>query len=661
MAVASDFRQITDALNRRALQFCMQFLPNGKRKGKYWCASDILDSNKGGDSFVVNINDSDAENCGLWFENGDPADGGRKCGSIVNIIMAQRQMTYPQAVKFARDWLGISSPSDYRYKVSETAKSDKDVRKIAVKHLYPLSEDSEVFRYLTEKRGLTPEILRKYRVQQCNWWFGGFGKEVPAIAFPVWSCKGDKAQVLNVKYIAVERNAKGNKECSQDPNGTCHLWGWQAIDDDASELVICEGEIDAMSVAMCGYNAVSVPQGAHADSADGKVNAANQWIDNDWERLSCFERIKICMDNDEVGKSAAQTLYRRLGAHRCELVEIPAPAKDPNDLLLDNPDYIKNAVDCSRAIDPIQLKRPSDYKQKLWDRLDGKQVYIGRKMPWNLGDHFRIRNGELTVVSGYSGHGKTEWLNDLLLNLCVDGGERACIASLEVPIDKTLYSLWCQTAGCKDDFTVEGYLIVGLRQNAFDFLEQYFMFYDCVGVARIDDVIEVFSYAARRYGVRLFCLDSVMCLDIAEDDLDSVKKVMQKLAKFVIEFDCHLFVVAHAKKPNDKRREDKNPPTKYDVSGSKSITDLAHNVVIVWRNISKTERMERARMVGDNWKDIQAEPDATFFVGKQRNGTGELAYKQVWFDVRSKQFRDQYSKPIRHFVDGSPVMGDLEI
>ena len=37
------------------------------------------------------------------------------------------------------------------------------------------------------------------------------------------------------------------------------LFGWQAIPDDAREVVITEGEIDALSMAAYGFPALSVP------------------------------------------------------------------------------------------------------------------------------------------------------------------------------------------------------------------------------------------------------------------------------------------------------------------------------------------------------------------------------------------------------------------
>ena len=66
-------------------------------------------------------------------------------------------------------------------------------------------------------------------------------------------------------------------------------------------------------------------------------------------------------------------------------------------------------------------------------------------------------------------------------------------------------------------------------------------------------------------------------------------------------------------------------------------------------------------MVGDSTKEIEQENDATFYVRKQRNGTGKLPSKALWFDLKSKQFRDSYTKPVRRFVKGDPVMSELNL
>ena len=68
-------------------------------------------------------------------------------------------------------------------------------------------------------------------------------------------------------------------------------------------------------------------------------------------------------------------------------------------------------------------------------------------------------------------------------------------------------------------------------------------------------------------------------------------------------------------------------------------------------------------MIGDKAaaNEILKENDATFYVRKQRNGTGKLPSKMLWFDLASKQFRDSFAKPIRKFVSGDPVMSELNL
>jgi twinkle protein len=62
------------------------------------------------------------------------------------------------------------------------------------------------------------------------------------------------------------------------------LFGWQAIPDDARDVVICEGEIDALSWAAYGFPAMSVPYG-------GGGGDKQAWIESEYDRLERFERI----------------------------------------------------------------------------------------------------------------------------------------------------------------------------------------------------------------------------------------------------------------------------------------------------------------------------------------------------------------------------------
>jgi len=100
------------------------------------------------------------------------------------------------------------------------------------------------------------------------------------------------------------------------------LFGWQAVDENAREVVICEGELDAMALWDYGFPALSVFSGAK--------NMA--WVDNEYNALERFSTIYICFDNDEIGIEGRDKLVERLGIDRCKVVTLPE--KDANECLM---------------------------------------------------------------------------------------------------------------------------------------------------------------------------------------------------------------------------------------------------------------------------------------------------------------------------------------
>src|SRR5262249_48631484 len=100
------------------------------------------------------------------------------------------------------------------------------------------------------------------------------------------------------------------------------LFGWQAIDPEAREVTITEGELDAMSAFDYGWPALSVPFG-------GGKGDKQRWIESEFERLLRFETIYLALDNDAEGEAAAEEIANRLSRHRCRRVILPR--KDLNE------------------------------------------------------------------------------------------------------------------------------------------------------------------------------------------------------------------------------------------------------------------------------------------------------------------------------------------
>ena len=79
------------------------------------------------------------------------------------------------------------------------------------------------------------------------------------------------------------------------------LFGWQAINPNAREVTITEGEIDACSAYDYGHPALSVPFG-------GEKGAKHAWIVSEFDRLAQFETIFLALDMDEEGDAAVGSL-----------------------------------------------------------------------------------------------------------------------------------------------------------------------------------------------------------------------------------------------------------------------------------------------------------------------------------------------------------------
>jgi twinkle protein len=248
----------------------------------------------------------------------------------------------------------------------------------------------------------------------------------------------------------------------------------------------------------------------------------------------------------------------------------------------------------------------------------------GVMLPWPvLAGKVRLRSSELSVWAGYSGHGKSMLLGQVMVT-AAEQGDRVCVASLEMKARKTLKRLTRQVTGSEHPSPAD-------VKKAMDWLDSKFLIYDVVGGQTVKDVLKVFAYVRKRYGVQHFVIDNLMMLDVSAEDKDSQTQVVRDLMQFKAKYDCHLHLVAHSR----KGQSEDTAPRKLDIAGSSNIVNLADNVFIVWRNKGKEEGRRDA-----------TEPDVILYCDKQRDGEWEGAAK-LWFERGSLQYRDREEGGIR--------------
>lgn len=595
-------REIAELLAQDAESIASMLLPNGKREGHEWRAGSV--DGDAGKSLGVHLTGSKA---GVWQ---DFAAG--KGGDLLDLWAATRGVTLAESIAQAKAHLGIRDPQFHPMPAKQFRRPEKP-------KCSTTKTGSPVFEYLAG-RGLNAETLAEYRIAER-------GRE---IVFPSLH----DGELIAVKYLGIDRT-DGKKVIRVEKDCEPALFGWQAIPDTARVATITEGELDALSAFQMGFPALSVPFG-------GGGGAKQQWIEHEFERLERFDTIYLALDNDQPGQQATAEIVERLGAHRCMVVAIPAPHKDINDLLRDGwtQAQLRALFEQAQTEDPSELRSAAIYADDVVREFyptNGSEP--GFSTPWaKLHGRLSFRPGEVSILAGANGSGKSELAGHVLL-AAIAQGERACVASLEFKAVKWLKRLTRQAAANREPTPEHIHAVhrwYGGKLWAFD----------VTGTAKTSRILEVFAYAARRYGIRVFVIDNLAKCGLGEDDYNGQKHFVDALTDFAKTHDAHVLLVHHTRKGES---EDK-PQTKWDIKGSGGITDMADTVLVLWRNKPKEEALRQAevrRQTPD--RETLEKIDAALQCHKQRNGEEEPA-AGLWFDRASHQFIERQGDAPRIYV-----------
>ena len=282
------------------------------------------------------------------------------------------------------------------------------------------------------------------------------------------------------------------------------------------------------------------------------------------------------------------------------------------------------------------------------DLLSGDRLsFLGEKS-----ESIEFRKGELTVVAGASGHGKSALMGQIALDLASQG-RKVCILSLEMPPARTLYRMGRQQEG----FAVCG-RIPQYRDTAAetleDFLKQiapYIFLLDRVGSATPKQVFGAMVQAVTKFGCEHIIIDNLMrvCPEYGDKANEAQKDFIQNLIALAKRFDVHVWLVHHVRKGQSETEE----INKYSIRGAAAITDNADNVILLCRNLAKEKKLEN-----EYRRDVdESEGDSVLIVDKQRNGDWQGRI-QLWFDKQTYQLCPTCNRqPTKwHFVSSKGVL-----
>ena len=298
------------------------------------------------------------------------------------------------------------------------------------------------------KRAITPEVLKRNGIGFENVWMPvcADGETTGAIAFPY--LRG--GEVVNVKYRSNGKKFRQVKDAEKIYYGLSDIEGRDTV-------IVCEGELDKLALEVAGFiNAASVPDGAPATVKDEAPNPENdrkfEYVWNCREAFEAVTKIILATDGDAPGAALAEELARRYGKHRCWRVSWPslndAPCKDANETLLQHgTDVLREVIEHAQPY-PIKSLYSAGVFESDVIRLYRGEVGQTFSTGWEAVDHYyRVRPGELVVVTGVPSSGKSQWIDALTVNMMKNHRWQIAYCSFENPPAQHLSKLVEISAG----------------------------------------------------------------------------------------------------------------------------------------------------------------------------------------------------------------------
>jgi twinkle protein len=297
----------------------------------------------------------------------------------------------------------------------------------------------------------------------------------------------------------------------------------------------------------------------------------------------------------------------------------------------------------AKPLDPDELKNAADFKASVIERYyPTDDTPQGFRLPWTKLHDYRLSWGEVTVIAGYSSHGKSTVAGHITLD-AIDQKVLTCVASLEFKADKWLQWQVRQAVGTPTPTRDE-------IERSMDWLGERMWVIDTHKTAHLERILDVFRYAHRRYGVKLFVLDNFSKLSIPNDDFAAQALGINKITEFAIENNVHFILLHHLRKEETDFLS--NNMSKLSLKGSSALGDMVDNIFLVWRNRKKEQRLKNPDFLEldeEEQDKIRMSLDTLIRCEKHRDG-GDEPQLPLWFDTKSHLFVEKQGLPAKRYV-----------
>jgi twinkle protein len=408
-------------------------------------------------------------------------------------------------------------------------------------------------------------------------------------------------QLINIKFRS------STKEFKMNSGSQLIFYGMDVASMQTGPLVVCEGEIDALSFYEAGIRAVSVPNGA----SKGSMNL--EYLDNCWEFFKEEERIILATDDDEPGVALKEELARRLGRNRCRYVMYPEGAKDANEALVKyGKDSLVQMVQGAQEWPLEAVLTASDLNDEL-DSIyeNGYPSGVALGMP-ELDELIKFMPGQVTVATGVPGAGKTNFFNWISVRLANRYGWKFGVFSPEQSPASVVYiSLIESYMGKPYQIIAERYrpYVMNVTEKEIGkkwVNDRFFVMKDEEMEATLDGILSKAEELVQSKGIRGLIIDPwnwvEQHMNHGENETQFTNRAMSQIVRFARKYSVHVFLIAHPRKMYKNRdTQEYDVPTLYDISGSSAFFNKTHNGVVVYRKYSDNSIVIYVQKIKYKW------------------------------------------------------------
>lgn len=369
-----------------------------------------------------------------------------------------------------------------------------------------------------------------------------WSEEEKAIAFPSFDFDNN---FVGLKYRYIDDNSL--LRWKHEPGSTGGLY---TLEGKGDKLLIVEGQFDAISAKLCGFNGWVLALETTSIRKE-LIPYINQK----------FKNVFLCLDMDQPGRESASQL---MSSFRVKAVNITLPEgfKDLNEMYEktgreSTSEFIKISTQSEVEKQTISIR---DSLDKLVGILEDKKTTAGDSTGWPLIDQVLgggLRRNEFTVINSYAKNGKSTFLNNLAFNL-IKQGHKVALASFEMDPEREVYATLFSIAGEMDVTQIESHNVRSeIKKILAD--NQYLhnlLIFRRFGVTQWTMVEDWIKSVIEHHKVDFIFLDHAGFMVNEMSNAAQNQQLAMNIKKITNDYGTHIITVVQAPKPGkDKNGE----------------------------------------------------------------------------------------------------------